>query len=301
MFIVIAPISGKQFPLQIWEMLEFMKLYKDYYNKKPFAEKACQLDKMPNKILAASGGVIAMYITSVADYDENKIDVEFLNSEKILKFSVISKSMYKVVGLEPIYDKTPYTTDVIVGTYDTITHSPIRITNSHHLMNENVIYWEKNKFIHAMIASMSIPFLFRSISIDSYNLVDGGVGEPSPFSVINNESLFENETLKMVYLESNNLNEPYSIGYQDLIMSLYRMEKISVINAFKHYCAVKQLKCKCEKVKSSIMNIISRDNFLIFVSCETKNYKFSLTSFNEKTIRDTKKSITSFIYECYYT
>lgn len=300
MFLLIAPISGNYFPIQIWEVLTFMKIYHNMYKDLPFNKHVMQYDKNPTLCLGTSGGVIALYIASNANFKEENLDLSILNSDKLISYT-FGGSLWKV-NINKLNNIKPFNVSMIIGTYDKKSHKPIYITNDRSYQKEekDILYWEDGEIPKAMVASMSIPYIFSSVKTDNLDLVDGGVGSPSPFSIINNEDLYKHNTLKIVYLSSEDNNDTYQFGYKDIINSLYKAEIESVKLAFKLFCMINKLNYTHE-ITTDIDNIITSPNFLIIIVCRLNKYEMSMTNFDENIIRNTKKYIEGYDYECFYT
>lgn len=286
-----------------------MQKYREKIDKRPIIERANQEDTSVDLILAASGGVLSTFVCMASNFKPSKLHIPWLNSNNMISINIMSGStIYKIEGLSGPYkahinDYYRSKTEVIVGTYDRSNKEQLFVSNK-----QNSKYTEHNanedNYLKAMIGSACIPLIFKPqcATIGGRNrvLVDGGVGSDSAIFSILNDRIFEKNTLKIIFAESNSVDLVPTNPIKEILMERYRCEMKTLEFMFKSWCRVKGLIWHSHDTDEPDLALASK-NFLVFVRADVYNYDIEMTDFTAQRIHGVRDKITRMNYRCFFT
>lgn len=309
MFIVIAPSSGKQFPIQIWELFDAFDHYNKVLENKGQFEKINREDFDIDLLLATSGGVLASFVCLSCNFDHLKVDVRWLDSKKILSMNIwTGTTLFKIGGLEEPYKKFldkfyKAKTEIVIDTYDRKRKTPIHVSNKPNSTYTKYTATE-GEFLKTMIASTCIPFMFKPQEVVLNNryhlLADGGVASSSGFGLLVNDRLYEHRTLKIIYVEANSIDYERDNIISEILYERYINEIAQIEFTWKSWCRVNNLTWNYMETTDPTLAMESK-NFLIFVLAVVHDYGIEMTNFNATSILGVRTKISSYHYRCFYT
>jgi len=238
MNIVILPASGQNFISQL-----------------AILQHLCDIDYIPSLMLGSSGGNLAAYIVSAADWKSNHIEriVKELKSHFFVKPWHDVKLIAGSVGFfngnafntgDGLHEfmKTYFTKETILkyeiwtGTYNRDLQKSRLFCNKskeHSLLNYSDIDYnltqsiepyfcngDIDKITDAGLASASIPGLVPPVIIDGYNYQDGACCTASPISLLQGAILkhvhSKDKSLNIIYINSKDLSKANIIPHHNL-------------------------------------------------------------------------------------
>jgi hypothetical protein len=217
-----SSISGGGFPAQLQEII-----FVTEQKRKAFASATEKISSyyIPDLCMGTSGGNVALYIAISGNWDEGGIK-RVINSMSPEMFSQtwwpgpMGFIPTWVLGIfEGAVYRPGYGASSLLNAYNTpVSITSVEMWNSAYNKNEkktalfcnkkenstfvsqltysnfecktlplNYLNGDINKISTSVIASASVPYLFKPVIIDNNEYIDGGVTYPSPFSIFQEE------------------------------------------------------------------------------------------------------------------